>query len=107
MKTTAVAVSGTNLVLTIPQGTYVNNKCFWLNVAQAIPTTITQYMPVVVQIGTGETLYPVRTRCGHNVYANQLKTGRFYLMITAADSGTFILHGWLNTCNIGNVNSLP
>lgn len=106
--TTAVAVSGSNLVLTIPSGTYANCYNFILRLAQSVPLTATNLMPVVIQIGTGETLYPLRQKAGHNVYANQLKARRNYMVHTAADTATFtLLHGILNTCNCGTVESLP
>lgn len=105
---TAVAVSGNNLVLTIPNGTYPNCYNFPLRLAQSVPLTATNLMPVVIQIGTGTTLYPLRQKAGHNVYANQLRARRNYVIHTAADTATFtLLHGILSTCNCGVVESLP
>lgn len=106
--TTAVAVSGTNLVLTIPNGVYNNCYTFKLRLAQDIPLTATNLMPVVIQIGSGATLYPLRQKSGHNIYATQLRTRRNYLIHTAADTATFtLIHGILNNCNCGAVASLP
>lgn len=106
--TTAIAVSGANLVLNVPSGTYINARNFVLRLAQDIPLTATNLMPVVIQIGSGATLYPLRQKCGHNVYANQLKTRRNYLIHTAADSATFtVLRGYFNALNAGTVASLP
>lgn len=106
--TTAVAVSGTNLVLTIPNGVYNNCYNFVLRLAQDIPMAATNLMPVVIQIGAGTTLYPMRQKSGHNVYATQLRTRRNYLIHTAADTATFtLIHGFLNNCNCGIVPSLP
>ena len=77
--TTNVAVVGTNLVLTIPAGTYQNCG-----------------------------LYPVRQKSGHSIYANQLKTRRNYVLHVAADTGTFtLIRGILNTCNCGTTAALP
>ena len=47
--TTDVAVTGNNLVLTIPEGTYVNCENYVIRVAQDIPSTATNLMPVVIQ----------------------------------------------------------
>lgn len=105
--TTAVAVSGGNLVLTIPTGTYNNCSNMVLRLAQDIPLNATNLMPVVIQIGAGTTLYPVRQKFGHNLYATQIKTRRNYMLHVAADSSTFVLiHGFLNNCNCGAVASL-
>lgn len=106
--TTAVAVSGSNLVLTIPDGTYLNCRNYLLRLAQDMPSTATNLMSVVIQIGTGTTLYPLRQKSGHNVYATQLKTRRNYVVHVAADSGEFVaIRGWFNNCNCGTVTSLP
>ena len=64
--TTDVAVTGNNLVLTIPEGTYVNCENYVIRVAQDIPSTATNLMPVVIQIGTAATQYPVLRKCGHH-----------------------------------------
>ena len=105
--TTAVAVSGGNLVLTIPAGTYNNCSNMMLRLAQDIPLNATNLMPVVIQIGAGTTLYPVRQKSGHNLYATQIRTRRNYILHVAADAGAFTqIHGCLNNCNCGAVGSL-
>jgi len=106
--TTNVAVVGTNLVLTIPAGTYQNCGNYVLRLVQSIPLTATNLMPVVIQIGDAATLYPVRQKSGHSIYANQLKTRRNYVLHVAADTGTFtLIRGILNTCNCGTTAALP
>ena len=93
--TTSVAISGSNLVLTIPDGTYLNCRNYLLRLAQDIPSAAT-------------TLYSFRQKSGHNVYATQLKTRRNYVVHVAADSGEFVaIRGWFNNCNCGTVTSLP
>ena len=79
--TTAVAVSGSNLVLTIPAGTYENCVRYCIRIAQDIPSTATNLMPVVIKIGTGATLYNVNRKCGHHLYANQVRTRRNYSLL--------------------------
>lgn len=59
---TAVAFTGGNLVITIPESSYQNGEKYCIVVAQAIPATTTINAPVVVQIGTGTELYPL-TKC--------------------------------------------
>lgn len=106
--TTAVAVTADTLVLTLPQMTFQNCCQYVVRIAQDIPTTATNLMPVVIQIGTGTTQYPFVKKCGHNVYANQLRTRRRYTVLTAADTARFVLcAGQLCGQNCGTVASLP
>ncbi|WP_455652086.1 hypothetical protein [Phascolarctobacterium sp.] len=106
--TTAVAVTDNQLVLTIPAGTYENCKNYVIRIAQDIPTTATNIMPVVIQIGTGSTLYAVNRRCGHRLYANQVRTRRNYVLKVAADTETFVLvNGCITNGNCGIVAALP
>lgn len=106
--TTNVAVVGTNLVLTIPAGSYKNCANMILRLAQDMPLTATNLMPVVIQIGDAATLYSVRQKSGHNVYATQIRTRRNYVLHVAADTGEFtFIRGILNNCNCGIVPALP
>ena len=106
--TTAVAVSGSNLVLTIPAGTYENCVRYCIRIVQDIPSTATNLMPVVIKIGAGATLYNINRRCGHRLYANQVRTRRNYALRVAADSATFVLEcGYIAACNCGTVTGLP
>lgn len=106
--TASVAVADDTLVLTIPDGTYYNCRPYTIRLAQDIPTTATNLMPVVVQIGTATTQYPLVKKCGHNVYANQLRTRRRYRVVIAADTARFAVVSD-NLCgrNCGTVASLP
>lgn len=106
--TTAVAVSGEELILTIPEGTYANCENYVIRIAQDIPTTATNLMPVVLVIGSASTQYPILRKCGHHLYANQIRNRRNYVLKVAADTGSFILvGGYICTCNCGTVVSLP
>ena len=108
INTTSVAVSGTNLVLTIPTTTFENCERYVIRIAQAIPTTATNLMPVVVQIGTDTTLYPIVRKCGHYLYANQIRTNRNYAVVTAADTQRFVLIcGYVCGCNTGSATTIP
>lgn len=107
--TTAVAVTGTNLVLTVPAMSFNNCEKYLIRIAQDIPATATNLMNVVIQIGAVATLYPIVRRCGHNVYANQVRTRRNYCLLTAADTATFVLLNDDALCgfNNGAVATLP
>lgn len=93
VRTTAVAVVSTNLVLTVPAGVFLNNQELCVCVAQAIPNTVTAAMPVVVQITGSATLYNIRTKCGHNVYADQIRSRRIYCTRVASDTNTLVYNG--------------
>ena len=106
--TTSVSVVANTLVLTVPASTFVNCQQYTIRLAQDIPATATNLMPVVIQIGTDTTQYPLVKKCGHNVYANQLRTRRRYTVLTAADTARFVLcAGQLCGQNCGTVASLP
>lgn len=106
--TTAVAVVDDTLVLTLPQATFQNCCQYVIRIAQAIPATATNLMPVVIQIGTDTTQYPLVRKCGHNVYANQVKPRCRYAVKVAADTARFVLwDGFLRVENCGAIVSIP
>lgn len=92
---TAVAFTGGNLVITIPEGSYRNNCKYCIVLAQKIPDTTTINAPVVIQIGTGPVLYPVTKRNCAQLTACGIRTRTKYSTIvrTSADAGTFQLLG--------------
>lgn len=106
--TTAVAVVGTNLVLTIPTTSFENCRDYVIRIAQDIPATATNLMPVVIQIGAAAPLYNIVRRCGHNLYANQVRTRCNYRLKTAADVQRFVLIcGNLKCGNCGTATTIP
>lgn len=106
--TTSVEIVADTLILTVPTMTFMNCKQYTIRLAQDIPATATNLMPVVIQIGTDTTQYPLVRKCGHNVYATQLRTRRRYTILTAADTARFVLcAGQLCGQNCGAVTSLP
>ena len=106
--TTAVAVSGTNLVLTIPETTFNNCQSYCIRIAQDIPATATNLMNVAIQIGATATLYPIVRKCGHYLYANQVRTRRNYLLLAAGDTQRFVLvNGFICASNCGTVTTIP
>lgn len=107
--TLSTSISGGNLVLQIPANNYINNTEVCIAIAQAIPDGTTAAMPVVVQIGTDGTLYPLRTKCGHNIYADQVRSRRIYCTRVATDTASFIYNGRCNLPCTANImpGSIP
>lgn len=90
VRTNSVTIDGTTLVLNIPQRTYSNREKVCICIAQAIPE-VTSAQTVVVTIGTETTQYPLRTKCGNNVHADQIRSRRVYHTNVATDTGTFVV----------------
>lgn len=107
--TTNVEVLGNNLVLTIPDQTYINCKNYTVRIAQSIPTAATGTMPVAIKIGEdGSTLYNIVRRCGHYLYSDQIRSRRNYTLRVAADTLTFSLsNGYISACNCGPNAVMP
>lgn len=95
---TAVTYTAPNLVITIPAGSYADDKKYCIVVAQAIPAATTINAPVVIQVGTGTQLYPL-TKCDcSQVTACGIRTRTRYStrVETTPTSGVFRLLG--RTC---------
>lgn len=105
---TAVAFTGGNLVITIPEGSYNDNCKYCIVVAQTIPDTTTINAPVVIQIGTGPVLYPVTKRDCTPLTACAIRTRTKYSTVvhTSADTGTFRLLGNTHCAPNNNLRSL-
>ena len=52
----SVAFTGGNLVVTLPAGSYSNGEKYCIVIAQSIPEATTITAPVMIQIGTRESL---------------------------------------------------
>lgn len=91
----AVAFTGGNLVITLPAGNYSNGEKYCIVISQSIPTTTTIAAPVMIQIGTGETLYPLQNRCCAQVTACGVRTRTKYAtrVATSATDGAFKMLG--------------
>lgn len=90
--TTAVAFADGTLTLTLPDDvTYSNGEKYCIVIGQNRPDTTTLNAPVVAVIGTGTTEFPLLTRCGAPVVAQQVGTRRKYpaYVTTTATGGTF------------------
>ncbi len=92
VKTNSVTVQDSVLILNIPQATYSNKEKVCICIAQAIPT-VTSAETVVITIGTGTTQYVLRTKCGNNIHADQLRSRKVYHTNVATDVGAFMVSG--------------
>ena len=90
VRTNSVTLVGSVLVLNIPQETYSNKEKVCICIAQALPD-VTSAQTVAVTIGTGTTQYPLRTKCGNNVHADQIRSRRVYHTNVATDTGLLYL----------------
>lgn len=84
-----------NLVIVVPPGTYENGRKICIVVAQSIPEATTITAPVMIQIGTGTTLYPLENRCCAQVTACGVRTRTKYAtrVATSATGGVFKMLG--------------
>ena len=88
VRTVSATLVGSVLVLNIPQKTYSNKEKVCICVAQAL-ADVTSAQTVAITIGTGTTQYVLRTKCGNNVHADQIRSRKVYHTNVATDSGTF------------------
>lgn len=84
-----------NLVIVVPSGTYENGRKICIVIAQIIPEATTITAPVMIQIGTGTTLYPLENRCCAQVTACGIRTRTKYAtrVATSATGGVFKMLG--------------
>lgn len=85
---TAVAVSGSNLVITIPTTTLQSRQKICLLLAQNIPSGAGT-LPVV--ISDGSTTIAMLRPCGDYVRADQLRTRRRYVLTVATTPASAIV----------------
>lgn len=90
VRTNSVTLVDSVLVLNIPQKTYSNKEKVCICVAQAIPV-VTSAQTVAITIGNSATQYPLRTKCGNNVYADQIRSRRVYHANAATDTASFVV----------------
>ena len=90
VKTNSATLVGDVLVLNIPQNTYSNGEKVCICIAQALPI-VTSAQTVAITIGTETTQYPLRTKCGNNVRAEQVRSRKVYHTNVATDTESFIV----------------
>lgn len=91
VKTTDVTITGDTLILNIPESTYTNKEKVCICITQQVPTDILSTDIVVVTIGNNATQYPIITKCGNHVYADQLRARKVYHTSVATDLGAFVV----------------
>lgn len=107
---TAVTFEDSNLVITIPAGSYGDNEKYCIVVAQNIPTATTITSPVVVRIGTDTTNYPlVNPDCSQVTACSINRRTRYSTRVrTTSTSGSFVLCDKLPCSQCANnLASLP
>ena len=108
---TVTFAAGT-LTLNFPDTVSYGNGCkFCFVITTAIPDTATINAPVVVTIGAGTTEFPLLTRCGAQVVAQQLRTRRRYAfrVSTNATGGNIIVTSCLpdvESINLAALNQM-
>lgn len=90
-RTNSVSLVGNVLVLNIPQKSYDNKEKVCICVAQAIPA-VTSAQTVAITIGASATQYPLITKCGNNVHADQIRSRKVYHTNVATDIGIFVVN---------------
>lgn len=91
VRTNSVTLTADVLILNIPDSTYSNKEKVCICVAQSIPEGVTSANTVAVTIGTEATQYPLRTKCGNNVHADQIRSRKVYHTNVATDIPVFVV----------------
>lgn len=106
----AVTYTAPNLIIDIPDGTYLNGEKYCIVVNQPIPAETTITAPVFISIGgVTTTLYPLNRCTGTQALASGIETRTKYStrVVTNTTSGTFQLIGCINENRSGVLPSLP
>lgn len=90
VKTNSVTLADGVLVLNIPQKTYNNHEKVCICIAQSIPD-VTSADTVAITLGTATPQYIMRTKCGNNVHADQLRSRKVYHTFVATDTNAFVV----------------
>lgn len=95
VRSTSVTLAGGVLTVNIPNnlGNISNGEKVCICIAQAIPDTVTSADTVSITIGTDATAYPLRTKCGNNVHADQIRSRKVYHVYAATDILQFVVSG--------------
>nr|DAP60063.1 MAG TPA: hypothetical protein [Caudoviricetes sp.] len=91
VKTNSVTLTDNVLVLNIPQATYSNKEKVCICIAQSIPD-VTSADTVAITFGAETAQYILRTKCGNNVHADQLRSRRVYHTNVATDTNAFVVN---------------
>lgn len=97
--TQSIAFTSGNLVVDLPNMSFINGKKYCIVFAQTLPATATIDAPVVFTIGGGTTQYPFNNRCCVAITASQIHTRQIYPAIVntaitnTTGTGAFIYVG--------------
>lgn len=106
---TEVAFATGTLTLTLPDDvTYSDRQKYCIVIGAALPDTTTINAPVVAVVGDGTTEFPLLTRCGAPVVAQQIATRRKYpvLISTTATGGSIRILSCLPDVDVTTLNAL-
>lgn len=106
VRTTSATLDGNVLILNIPQKNYSNKEKICICVAQAIPE-VTSAQTVAVTIGASATQYPLITKCGNNVHADQIRSRKVYHATVATDTMSFVVPACELCCTGFNFPVIP
>ena len=95
VRSTSIAVVGTNLQVTITTTAIRNHQCLCVVLAQSIPSTVTADMNV--QIVNGSSTLNILTPCDNFLYADQLTCRKVLRLRVATDTLVAKLR---NTCAV-------
>lgn len=90
ISSTAVTVSGTQVVIQIPDNTFNDGDTICLLIAQDIPSS-SSANTVTIQIGSSGTAYPMTKVCGDNVRADQIRRNTIYRLYVGTAPGHFMI----------------
>lgn len=89
VKSTSISLIDTNIVVTIPSQTLYNREKICIALAQNIPDTATADTPVVIAVEGITDTFPLYTRCGNQVYGDQLNSRNVLHTIALTDVPAF------------------
>lgn len=90
VKTNDITLNNSVLELNIPEETYNNKEKVCICVAQTIPD-VKNTDKVTVTIGKNATQYPLVTRRGNFVHADQIRSRKVYHTNVATDTAVFLV----------------
>ena len=96
IKSTAIALSGTTLQITIPSVTMKNHCKLCIALCQAIPGTVTPN--TTVSVVSGSATLNLIDCFGNYVYADQLRSRRVLHLVVATDIPLATVTNWSKLC---------
>lgn len=109
VKSNAVTLTGNVVSINIPQPAraYTNKEKVCICIAQSVPVEATSADTVSITIGSAGVAYPLRTKCGNNVHADQIRSRKVLHTNVATDTASFVVNA-CELCRTGfNFPTLP